>query len=301
MIRELYFRSMYQNIFIKVNMEENLNINLEKNSDEMPTCGLVMPISKIDGLEPEHWLEVLGILREVATTAGFRSDLVSASEFAGVIQSRIVQNLYQNEIVIVDVSAKNPNVMFELGLRLAFDKATIVIIDDETDISFDTGPIEHIIYPRDLRHGKIVAFKDQLKKKLLATYKKSQDPEYSTFLKHFGTFDVKGLKEIDGNFNDLVVARLDQMSKQISILSSTNSFIKTNLNVPDSSVIEDLDKAIKEAYTINESLIGYDDVTGFIQENFRNHMKDASVNLPRSFVKNRILNFLHEHTKISGS
>lgn len=197
----------------------------------LPTCGIVMPISRIDGLEPEHWLEVLGILKDVAKTAGFESDLVSASEFAGVIQSRIVQNLYSNEIVIVDVSGKNPNVMFELGLRLAFDKATIVIIDDQTDISFDTGPIEHLIYPRDLRHGKIIAFKDQLLKKLKATYAKSKEPDYSTFLKHFGTFDVKGLKEKEGGVDAYMLTVLQDLSKEVSLLKLTNNKAELNSNV----------------------------------------------------------------------
>jgi hypothetical protein len=53
------------------------------------------------------------------------------------------------------VSGKNPNVMFELGIRLAFDKATIIIKDDKTDYSFDTSVIQHIPYPRDLRHNQI--------------------------------------------------------------------------------------------------------------------------------------------------
>jgi hypothetical protein len=64
-----------------------------------------------------------------------------------VTQKRIVQNIYDNEMVICDVSAKNPNVMFELGMRLAFDKPAIIIKDDKTNYSFDTAPIEHLEYP----------------------------------------------------------------------------------------------------------------------------------------------------------
>ncbi|KLT64741.1 hypothetical protein [Pedobacter sp. BMA] len=272
--------------------------NLIETQDGTITCGIVMPISKIDGLETDHWSEVLSILQDVAKAAGFKSDLVSASEFAGVIQSRIVQNLYQNEIVIVDVSGKNPNVMFELGLRLAFDKATIVVIDDQTDISFDTGPIEHLIYPRDLRHGKIIIFKEQLKKKIIATYKKSKEPDYSTFLKHFGTFDLKGLKEKDGNFNDLIVSTLESMTKQISILSTTNAFIKTNLNMPPMEKFSDLDQAIREAFEINEEVIGEKDVSGFIMNNYRDFLEDKTLNWPRAIVKNRIINFLSERTEV---
>lgn len=40
--------------------------------------------------------------------------------------------------------------MFELGMRLTFDKPTIIIKDNTTDFIFDTGPIEHLQYPKDL-------------------------------------------------------------------------------------------------------------------------------------------------------
>ena len=91
--------------------------------------------------------------------------------------------------------------MFELGIRLAFDKPTIIVKDDKTTYSFDTSPIEHLEYPRDLRFGKIVDFKEKLKEKLQNTYSSSiKDSSYTTFLKHFGEFKVAKLdtKEVSG-------------------------------------------------------------------------------------------------------
>jgi hypothetical protein len=40
-------------------------------------CGIVMPISPTDGYLPEHWLDVLAILKAVATDTGFNPLLVS--------------------------------------------------------------------------------------------------------------------------------------------------------------------------------------------------------------------------------
>ena len=93
--------------------------------------------------------------------------------------------------MVCDVSGKNPNVMFELGMRLAFDKPTIIVKDDKTAYSFDTSPIEHLGYPRDLRFAQIVEFRQQLADKIQGTYNKSKsDRTYTTFLKHFGSFSV---------------------------------------------------------------------------------------------------------------
>ncbi len=127
--------------------------------DIKPICGVVMPISAIDGCSESHWSDVHEILAEAIYDAGFEANLVSNADDVGIIQKRIIQNLYDNPVVVCDVSGKNPNVMFELGMRLAFDKPTIIVKDDKTSYSFDTSPIEHLEYPRDLRFSRIVEFK----------------------------------------------------------------------------------------------------------------------------------------------
>ena len=168
---------------------------------EQSVCGIVMPISSIDGCGESHWKDVYGILEEAIIDAKFKANLVSNSDDVGVIQKRIIQNLYENPIVVCDVSGKNPNVMFELGMRLAFDKPTIIVKDDETAYSFDTSSIEHIEYPRDLRFTEIVKFKSKLTVKIKSTFDKSlNDPSYTTFLKHFGEFKVAKIetKEVSG-------------------------------------------------------------------------------------------------------
>lgn len=154
-----------------------------------------MPISAIGDCTEEHWEDVSNILTEVIRDAGFEPNLVSNADEVGIIQKRIIQNLYDNPIAVCDVSGKNPNVMFELGMRLAFDKPTIIVKDDKTSYSFDTAPIEHLEYPRDLRFNKIVEFRRLLKDKIQATHKKaSTDQHYTTFLKNFGKFTVAKLE-----------------------------------------------------------------------------------------------------------
>lgn len=125
---------------------------------EKPTCGLVMPISELDGCTEQHWTDVGDILRGAIAHAGFEPALVSEADDSGVIHKRIVQNLYDNPIIVCDVSGRNANVMLELGIRLAFDKPTIIVKDDPTPYSFDTSVIEHVPYPRDLRHNRVEDF-----------------------------------------------------------------------------------------------------------------------------------------------
>jgi hypothetical protein len=149
-------------------------------------CGIIMPIADSADYPLGHWRDVYAILCEAIDQTEFEPKLVSEDLAVGLIHDRIVTNIYNNEIVVCDVSSKNPNVMFELGLRLAFDKPTIIIKDESTGYSFDTGVIEHLNYPSSLRFGEIVKFKEELIKRINATYKKSSDADYSPFLKSFG-------------------------------------------------------------------------------------------------------------------
>lgn len=175
-------------------------------------CGIVMPISAVDGCDEAHWADVQDIITETIEAAGFEANLVSNADDVGIIHKRIIQNLYDNPIVVCDVSGKNPNVMFELGLRLAFDKPTIIIKDDKTAYSFDTSAIEHIEYPRDLRFSRIVEFKEKLREKIKHTHQKaSTDPSYTTFLKHFGEFTVAKIEKKEVSGQEFVLEELQSI------------------------------------------------------------------------------------------
>ena len=202
--------------------------------DTQPTsCGIVMPISTMGDCSEGHWSDVLSILTESVSTVGFKADLVSNADEVTIIQKTIVQNLYNLPIAICDVSEKNPNVMFELGLRLAFDKPTIIVKDDRTTFSFDTGIIEHLEYPRDLRFTKIIEFKRRLGDKVLATYEKSKDdPQFSTFLRHFGQFKVASLEEREVSGQEFIIEQLAGLQKRLDTVTAPPAHQRRPLNFP---------------------------------------------------------------------
>lgn len=212
-----------------------------KSIDEKPkrlTCGLIMPISTIDGCPAEHWLEVKNIIIDAVDSIedlDFEVRLVSDQDDVGVIQKRIVQNVYNSDIVVCDVSCKNPNVMFELGMRLAFDKPTVIVKDDKTDYSFDTGVIEHIPYPRDLRFSKMVSFKASLADKVAATYHASlNDPNHSTFLKNFGTFRIAGLEQKELTEGQMLLEMMVDLSARVESIRRDTRSTRTYAGVPSS-------------------------------------------------------------------
>jgi hypothetical protein len=262
------------------------------NSDKS-ICGLVMPISAIDGMSESHWSEVYTIITEAIERAGFIPNLVSHAEDTGIIQQRIIQNLYNNPIVVCDVSGKNPNVMFELGLRLAFDKPTVIVKDDKTSYSFDTAPIEHVGYPRDLRYQQISEFKEKLSEKIKATHcKASSDPNYTTFLKHFGEFTIAKLDKKEVSGQEYMIEGFRAIRHEIGMLrrllpQSTRSQPDVmNILVPngdESDLIDRLQNLVEESqisafgWTSSEEgtylRISYDELPPYRREELRGRVQ----------------------------
>lgn len=204
----------------------------EKKIEDI-TCGYVMPIARTDGYPEGHWKDVLTILDSVTSDLGIiKKRIVSDGDTITTIHSRIVNNLNEDDIIICDVSSRNPNVMFELGMRIAFDKPVIIIKDSHTDYCFDSGTIEHLAYPKDLRYGEIQIFKDKLKKKITKTHEEfifKGDKGVSPILKNFGSFERKKIKLDKISAEDALLRDIDSiksslLSIQMSAPYANNAF-----------------------------------------------------------------------------
>ena len=203
---------------------------------EEKKCGIIMPIAGMPGYTADHWKEVKNIIiqaTEQITEYNFKTEIVSNSDGEiDVIHKRIVQNLYNADIVVCDISGRNPNVLFELGMRLTFDKPTILIKDDETQYIFDTGVIEHINYPKDLRYSQVVEFKKELAKRIQLTYEKyTNDTSYSTFLGNFGEFRVPTLNQTTvTDVNQIMLDEMTAIRNELSIYKKEIATTKSSNN-----------------------------------------------------------------------
>lgn len=68
------------------------------------------------------------------------------------IITHIIENLVTSDFVIADLSGKNPNVFYELGVRHAVNNNTILIAEDLDDIPFDLRGLRTIVYQYDPEH-----------------------------------------------------------------------------------------------------------------------------------------------------
>lgn len=62
------------------------------------------------------------------------------------IVNHIIENLITSDFVIADLSGRNPNVFYELGVRHAVNNNTILIADGLDDVPFDLRGLRTIVY-----------------------------------------------------------------------------------------------------------------------------------------------------------
>tara|TARA_R110001599_G_scaffold1644_2_gene8163 strand:+ start:872 stop:1807 length:936 start_codon:yes stop_codon:yes gene_type:complete len=184
-------------------------------------CGIIMPISPMGDHSAEHWSEVRQILGQSITKANMRPQIVSDSFETDIIQSRIIQNLYENPVVICDVSCLNPNVMFELGIRITFKKPVIIVADRNTKLPFDTSVIEHQFYPADLHYHQIENFIDDLASKIEKMAKKSKDGTFQSFIEQFGQFQVLEPKTVTVETDRYVLEQLAEIRRELRAQRTT--------------------------------------------------------------------------------
>lgn len=246
--------------------------SVETQNKTKLTCGLIMPISEIDGITKSHWSDVRAIIEEAISEIeqyDIAVSMVSESNEVRIIQKTIVQRIFNDDIVIVDVSAKNPNVMFELGLRLAFDKPFILLKDMETNYTFDISPIYHIEYPRGLRYRDIMDFKEELKNKLIKTYEASKESNGSgLYLKDFGAKRVSGIEDVEVPVKEYLEAMFRDIKQDMKFLSKNNE--KSNVN--NSLSWANIEKKIEEEILSYRLLHNLSDAEIYENKQFEIHI-----------------------------
>ena len=65
------------------------------------------------------------------------------------IMCQICQNIQQARLVVAEMTGRNPNVFYELGLAHAFAKEVILITQNLDDVPFDLRPMRIVRYARD--------------------------------------------------------------------------------------------------------------------------------------------------------
>jgi nucleoside 2-deoxyribosyltransferase len=133
---------------------------------------------------------------------------------SGQIIMHIIEQLHSADIVIADLSGRNANVFYELGVRHALGKKTILITDDLENIPFDLRGLRAIDYKFD--PVCLVAFRNKLIERLRhqLTEANEEDNPVSDFLLRSELQRIKTKETVPGY--DVIAhltSKIDELKK----------------------------------------------------------------------------------------
>jgi hypothetical protein len=85
-------------------------------------------------------------IQEAAAAMGFRAERLDSQLFREGMMERLYQQIDRADLIIADMSTRNPNVFYEVGYADARDKLCILITADAADIPFNLKHRRHIVY-----------------------------------------------------------------------------------------------------------------------------------------------------------
>jgi len=111
-----------------------------------PLCFIIMPFVEREEKHPTGFFkEVLeSLIVPAAQKAGFVARTANRSG-SDVIQSTIINDLLQADLVVADLTEHNPNVLFELGMRMREDKPVALIKAKGTGRIFDVDNMLRVL------------------------------------------------------------------------------------------------------------------------------------------------------------
>lgn len=196
-------------------------------------CFVIMPFSETSETHTKeywnnHFRKFLKPLIESCNNIdAFRSEPLRQD-----LLRQIVSDLVTSEIVVADLTDSNPNVYWELGVRLSFRHGTVTIANEGSDIPFDMATKGVLFYSSDLK--KREDFSKQFKQ---ATADCVSNPDRP---------DSFVLEAITGRGSVYAVIHQAEMVRRVDGLISENEANKEIFNRIIQTIVEN--RSIRLAY-----------------------------------------------------
>lgn len=142
----------------------------ETTITKKPLCFVVMPISDQIDYGSGHFTRVYEhLIKPACEEAGYEVRRADEDLATNSIFDKIIESLIDADLVVCDVSSKNPNVFFELGIRISFQLPVVLLHDDLTGYTFDVSHIRHFKYDHSLRIDHVNTSKNEIVKVIKTT------------------------------------------------------------------------------------------------------------------------------------
>ncbi len=199
----------------------------------MKSCFVIMPISDTDSYPEGHFKRVYEyIIKPACDRAGFVSIRADDILNTNYIAIDVVRRILTSEMAICDLSSRNPNVFYELGIRQAFNMPVTIIKDNLTDRVFDIQGFRDIVYDENLRIDNVESVIDRLVETLTNTYE-SRGQEINSLISLLGIqpAQLQGKIEISKE-TEIILNAVQNLGLRIEEIDQRTLSIGNSIKIP---------------------------------------------------------------------
>lgn len=113
--------------------------------EKLKTCFVIAPIGDEGSEIRKRSDQVLThIIKPAVKECGYEAVRADEISEPGIITSQVIQHIIDDDLVIADLTGKNPNVFYELAVRHTVRKPVVQLIESSESIPFDVAPTRTI-------------------------------------------------------------------------------------------------------------------------------------------------------------
>lgn len=213
-------------------------------NENRKNCFVMMPFSTPQGYEEGHFQRIYDqIIMPAVKEAGFEPVRVDKNILSTDIVTKIFQGLTECDMAICDLSSKNPNVLYELGIRQAYNKPVLLIKDEKTEHIFDVGGLTTLQYNSNRLYENVVEARENICRALKEHVNNSENVINIIRGRLGGNFQASEIPTSEGMDNDdrilsllkSLIDDVDSMKQQINseyigLISDSNVYIENKSN-----------------------------------------------------------------------
>lgn len=182
-----------------------------------------MPISDNPNYPKGHFTRVYEhIIKPACILAGFEpiraDDVLNTNHIALDILKKIIDS----DMALCDLSNQNPNVLYELGIRQAFNKPVTLIKDSKTNRVFDIQGFRDLEYDENLRIDNVQEIVENLAEIIKITYA-DRENQVNSLVKLLGINPA----ELSDSTNisvetELILNQLSVIDRRLNLIENTS-------------------------------------------------------------------------------
>ena len=234
----------------------------ENEDSKKEKCFVIMPIGELDTYPQDHFKQVYeDLLCPAIKEAGYEPKRADEDKSSSMIQVSIIRDIVESPMAICDLSTRNPNVLFELGVRQAFDLPVVLVQEKDTPRIFDISTINTVDYRKNLIYREVMEDREKIVDAIKETKDNKKGINSIIKLLNLGKAQINETNSLSENEETnlllySLLKRFDKLENELA-LSQIENLTKT-INLMEKQIFREYEKrGAAEANRVLEEKVRY--------------------------------------------